>query len=90
MNSAIDRFNSEAGNRFQLVECAAGVTQAASADHRHRQPTRRHQRRQDQRCFVADSTCRVLVHRLHAEGSQVKHLTRAQHRVGEVCGLCRR
>ena len=61
-NSSSERLTSKSGNRFQLVERAAGVAEPAAADHRHVKPGRRDDRRENQRRLVADAARRVLVH----------------------------
>ena len=61
-NSAADRRTRKPGDRLQLVQCAAGVAEAAAGQLRHRGAARRHQRRQRQSDLVADPAGGVLVH----------------------------
>ena len=51
----------EAGDGFELVERAAGVSEAAAADHGNGQAARSDDRSEDERSFVADAAGGVLV-----------------------------
>ncbi len=55
------RLHGVAGQRLQLVQRAAGVAQAAAADHRHHAAAGRDDGRQQQAHLVADATGGVLV-----------------------------
>ncbi len=52
----------EAGDGFQFVERAAGVAEAAAADHGHVEAGRGNDGSDDERSFVADAAGGVLVH----------------------------
>src|SRR5207249_12246573 len=67
----------EPWDRFELVECATGVAEAASADHRDDQPTRRCNRRQHERSLVAHTAGRVLVDLLRGQFGKIEHLAGA-------------
>src|SRR6266478_4740042 len=73
----------EARNRFQLVERAAGVAEAAPADHRDGKPARRHNGRKNQRSLVANPTSGVLVHFLAGNFGMVEDFSGVQHRFSE-------
>ncbi len=77
----------ESGNGFQFVERAAGMSEAAAADHGNDQAAGRDQRRQDQRSFVADSAGRMLVYFLRGELGEIQHVARVQHGVGQHGGF---
>ena len=53
----------KSGDRFELVERAAGVAEPAAGHHRHDRAARGRQRREDERDLVADAAGRVLVDR---------------------------
>ena len=53
----------EPGNGFELVECAAGMAEAAAGHHRHGRAARGDERRQDERRLVADAAGAVFVDR---------------------------
>jgi hypothetical protein len=74
-----------AGQGFQLVQRAAGVAQAAPADHRHHAAAGRHHGRQHQADLVAHTTGGVFVqHRAVQAGvGPLQHFTAARHRVGQ-------
>ena len=52
-------------NRLQLVERAARRAEAPARDHRHRQPTARQQRRENQRSLVSNAPRAVLINAQH-------------------------
>src|SRR5207248_11644883 len=52
----------ESGNRFEFIERATGVAQAAAADHRHVQAAGGDDGRENERSFLADSASRVLIY----------------------------
>ena len=74
-------------NSFELVERAASVAKAASADHRYEQPPGSHNWRQDERCLVAHSTCGVFVDFLSWQIRPVQCHSRVQHRLGKCRDL---
>ena len=80
----------EAGDGFQLVECAAGVAEAAAADHGDRHARRGGQRSQHQRSFVADAAGGMLVDFARRQGRKIEHVAGMQHRVGQGCGFSAR
>src|SRR5207253_5664724 len=74
----------EAGDRLELVECAAGMPQAAAAHLPEGHAAGGDDRGDGERRLVADAARRVLVHDLAAEDrSEVERLARADHRVRE-------
>ena len=76
--------DAEAGDRLELVERAAGVTEAAAAHLPERHAARGDDRADGERRLVAHAAGRVLVDHLAAErGAQVDRLAAADHRVGE-------
>ena len=77
----------EAGNRFELVERAAGVAEAAARHHRHRGAARNRQRREDQRRLVADAAGAVLVDGNAELAVELDADAGSHHRVGELRGL---
>ncbi len=77
----------EAGNGLQFIQRTAGVPQSAPADHRHFDPARGHNRRDDQRSLVSHAAGGVLVHLAPRDLRKVQHLARVEHRVGERGGL---
>ena len=71
-----------ARDRLELVERAAGVTEAAAAHLPERDTARRDDRADRQRRLVADAARRVLVDDLAAErGAEIDRLAAADHRV---------
>ena len=77
----------EAGDGFQLVERAAGVSQTAPADHRNSDASRGGQRSQHQRSFVADAAGGMLVDFLGRQRGKIEHVARMQHRIRQRRGL---
>ena len=73
----------EAGNRFQLVQCAAGVAEAAAADHRNGQAAGCHDGSEDKRGFVANASGGVLVHFFAEDFGMVEDFSGVQHHFGE-------
>jgi hypothetical protein len=79
-----------AGDRLELVEGAAGVTEAAAGDHRHGASAGREDRGQRQADLVADTSGRVLVDHRSVEPRRrvvlavpAEHFARAHHRPGQ-------
>ena len=64
-NSSTVRLVRKPGNRFQLVQRAAGVAQGAPRDHRNHHARRGRQRRRNQTGLIAHAAGGMLVH-LHA------------------------
>src|SRR5207244_2140471 len=77
----------EPWDRFELVECATGVAEAASAYHRDDQSCRRNKRREHERGLVADAARGMFVDLLCGEFREVQHLAGAKHGIGESRGL---
>ena len=73
----------EAGDRFELVERAAGGAEAAAGDHRHLQIAAGQERRERQRDLVADAAGRVLVDLRRLAGRPLERHARMQHVLGE-------
>ena len=53
--------HAETGNRFEFIECAAGVTEASTGNHRHGDAAGRDHRREVERNFITHATGRVFV-----------------------------
>ena len=84
------QLDSKPGDRLELVERAAGVTETASAHLPERHAARGHDRADGDRGLVPDPAGRVLVDDLASERSpHVERLARADHRVGERVRLGR-
>jgi hypothetical protein len=81
------QIHAEPGNRLELVERPAGMTQAAARHHRHRHTARRRERRQNQRRLVADAARAVLVDLDARDVGEIHADTRVDHRVGEPGSL---
>src|SRR6202030_4140124 len=73
----------EARNRFQLVERAASVAEAAPADHRNREAARRYDGSKNERSFIANPSGRVLVHFLAGDLGMVEDFSGVKHHLGE-------
>ena len=73
-----------AGNRLELVEGSAGVTEAAARKLRHRDAERGNQRHERQRDLVADAARRVLVDGRLRQLREVHALTRPDHGLRHV------
>ncbi len=86
------RENIEARDRFQLVQRAAGMAEAASGNHRHIAAAGGHHRSQHQRGDVADAAGGVLIdHRtVEVQRLPVQHGARIAHRHGERHALRQR
>ena len=67
-------------DRLELVERAAGVTEAAAGELRHRDAERGDEGRERQRDLVADPAGRVLVDGVLAQARRSQALTRRDHR----------
>ena len=78
------RLGDIARHRVELVECAAGMAEAAAGDHRDIAAASRDGRRERQRDGVADAAGRVLVERWARQVAPV------QHRAGIAHGQCQR
>ena len=87
LNSSIVRSIAEAGNRFELVERAAGVAETAARHLRHDDAARRGDRREDDRDLVADAAGAVLADLDAGNVREVDALAGSHHRVGEPAGL---
>ena len=73
----------EARDGLELVERSAGVTEPATAHHRHRHAARGDERREADRDLVADAARRVLVDLRAGHGREVEDAPGMQHRLGE-------
>ena len=73
----------EAGNGLELVERSAGVSEPATAHHRHRYAARGDERREADRDLVADAARRVLVDLRAGHRREIEDAPRMQHRLGE-------
>ena len=80
----------EAGDAFELVECAASDAEAAAGDHRHPDAVAGEQRREHERGFVANAAGAVLVHAHGIVRVPSEHGAAVEHRVGERGGFLRR
>ena len=69
-------------NCLQLIHRTAGMSQTPAAHFRHRNTACRHQRRQNQRCFVTDSAGAVFIHLDTGDVGKIYLIARAGHRVG--------
>ena len=78
-----------ARNAFELVERAAGVSQAPARDHRHEAAAGGDDRREQQADLVAHTAGRMLVEHRTAEvrAGPVEHVAGARHRVRQCDGL---
>lgn len=72
-----------AGDRFEFVECAAGVAKAATGDHGHEAATGRDERAEHQRDEIAHAAGRVFVHHRPGEVAPIQNLPRVAHGEGE-------
>ena len=73
----------EAWNRLQFVERAAGVAEAAAADHRNRKAARRDDGSKNERSLVANPSGGVLVHFLAGDLGMVEDFSGIKHHLGE-------
>ena len=73
----------EAGDRFQLIERAAGVAKAATADHRDVEAGRGDDGSDDERGLVADAAGGVFVHLRGGQVGPIEHLAGIEHGFGE-------
>ena len=76
--------DAEPRNRFELVERPSGVPQAASGHHRNRHAASRRERRQHERCLVADPAGAVLVDFDARDVGQIDPHAGMHHRVGQT------
>ena len=88
-NFFLVQIRAEAGNRFELVERAAGRAQAAAGDHRHFQPATGQQRRDDERRFIADAAGGVLIDHRAETGGPLERRAGAEHHVDQRGGFGR-
>ena len=77
----------EPGDRFELVERAAGVAERAARHHRHDDAERRDERREHERHLVADAARRMLVDARPSEVREFEPVAARQHGLGERRGL---
>ena len=77
------QIRAKAGDRFELVERAAGRAEAAAGDHRHLQVAAGQQRRERQRNLVADAAGRVLVDLRRFAGRPLERDAGVEHVLGE-------
>ena len=73
----------EAGNRFELIERAAGCAEAAAGDHRHLQIAAGEQRRERQRNFIADAAGGMLIDLGRFAGGPLERDAGVEHVLGE-------
>jgi len=78
----------ESGNGFQLVQRSTGMAKAAPADHGYRQPAGSSHWGNDERCFVSDAACRMLIHFPSRQFSESQHFSRIKHGFSEGGGFC--
>ena len=83
-NSGDGKIHVEAGDGLEFVERAAGVAEAAAADHRHRDARGGRQRSEHQRSLVAHAAGGMLVDFSCGQRREVEHFAGAQHRVGQA------
>ena len=76
-----------AGDRFHLVQRAAGMAETAARDHRHGRAAGGDDRRQHQRDIVADAAGRMLVDDWAVEAGPVENIAAVAHRLGQRDGL---
>ena len=67
------RFCIKAGDRLQLVECSARVSESTACDHRHRHTASRRNRRNHHRGLVSNASCTVLIDLFSWDGRQVQN-----------------
>jgi len=77
----------EAGNCFELVERAAGVTESAAADHGNGYTGSGSERSEHERSLVANAAGGVLVDFARGQRREIEHFARMQHGVGERRGF---
>ena len=73
----------EAGDGFELVERAAGVAEATTADHGNGEASGGGDGGENERGFVADATGGMLVHFSAGDAGEIEDLARAKHGLGE-------
>ena len=73
------QIGAKAGDRFQLVERAAGMAQSAAGDHRHDHARRRRDRSGDQTGLIADAAGGMLIHLDAGNGRQIHDGRRSAH-----------
>ena len=86
-NSASSSLDAKAWNRFKLVECAAGVAQAAPAHLGERHIARCYERPERDRRLVADAAGRMLVDSGPTKRGQIDDVTTLDHGLREHTGL---
>ena len=75
------------GIDFKLVERAAGMSQAAAADHGNRHAGGGCKRRQHKRSLVAHAAGGMLVDFLRRQRREIEHFARVQHRIRQRSSL---
>ncbi len=80
----------EPRDRFELVERAAGVAQAATRHHRHQHAAGGEHRRKEQRRLVADAAGGMLVDARTRLAGKIEPVARGEHGVGEGGQFLRR
>ena len=83
MNSSERQIRAEPGNRFQLIERAAGEAQRAAPGHGHDDSRGRGQRRRDQAGLIADAAGRVLIDFDAGNAGQIERHSRSDHALGQ-------
>jgi len=73
----------KAGNGFKFVQGAAGVAEAAAADHGDGESSRGDDRGEDEGGFVANAAGGVLVHLFHGQVEMIDDFAGVQHHFGE-------
>ena len=73
----------EAGDGFELIERAAGVAEAAAADHRNGEAARGDDGREDERSLVADAAGGMLVHFFAGKIGEIEDFAGMEHGFGE-------
>ena len=74
----------ESGDGFEFIEGAAGVAEAAAADHRNVEAARSDDWREDQRSLVANAAGGVLVHFFCGEFGESDDFAGVQHGFGQA------
>ena len=72
----------ETWDRFELVESAACVPEAAAADHRYANATGSNDGRDDQRSLIANTARGMLINFFPREVAPIQHLAGVQHSAG--------
>lgn len=73
----------EAWNGFEFIERAAGVAEAAAADHRNGEAARCNDGRENERSFIADAAGGMLIHFFPGKIGEIDDFSGIEHGLGE-------